>query len=176
MNAAIIPAIVASAYRAAKGVPVMTEMHVRFHMGRADRKHGISTGLRRVDFKHRGRNYHAIRFNGGRVELYRAAGKDGIERFIRYAVPSKVLQREARDPFYASSLNAPSIGDTLDDKAIRLLADRWDPAMAHGAAILKTSPNAVILSGSSIWGVIAYADKGKTWYTDVQLFSIVDNG
>jgi hypothetical protein len=72
--------------------------------------------LQRVAFVHAGRKYVAIRFRGGRVELYWVDPSDGIEMFLRYARPSRA---------------------NVDRKAIRMLSDVLDPAACEAGAVLR---------------------------------------
>lgn len=71
--------------------------------------------LVRKEFTYRGRKYVAIRFRGGRVELYRAAGSDGIETWLGYARVS---------------------GGPLDRIAIGLVEDKLDPAAIEARMLL----------------------------------------
>ena len=69
--------------------------------------------LMRKEFSYRGKRYVAIRFRGGRVELYRV--DDGLEQFVHYARKS---------------------GGRLDRIAIGLVEDKLDPAAIEARMLL----------------------------------------
>lgn len=86
----------------------------RFLSGIARRK-SWTPRHKSVEFTYRGRPYVAIRYRGGKVELYRAAGADGIEAWMRYAVRGR---------------------SGIDRLATELLEDELDPAAVHARMLL----------------------------------------
>jgi hypothetical protein len=98
----------------------------RFLRGVATRKQSSSTEhLHRVEFVHRGRRYVAVRFRGGRVELYRVERDGSTETFVRYATRRLGGVDEAA---------VEVIEDRLDPAAMLardLLAERYPPHVAR---------------------------------------------
>jgi len=99
--------------------------------------------LRRVEFTYRGRKFVAIRYRGGRVELYQTV--DGIETFLRYARKS---------------------AGTVDRIAIGHVEDRLDPAAIQARSKLVHDPKATMGAAWGHWGAVEYTEHsttGKPW-------------
>ena len=87
----------------------------KFLTGRVVFRNATSSVLLRVEFAYRGRKYVAIRFRGGRPELYRVE-KDGFtETFLRYA--------------------RRSLGGA-DERAVEMVEDRLDVAATTARDLL----------------------------------------
>lgn len=88
---------------------------LKFLTGQVRSRDAASSVLRRVEFTYRGRHYVAIRFRGGRPELYRVE-KDGFtETFLRYA--------------------RRSLGGA-DERAVEMVEDRLDVAATTARDLL----------------------------------------
>lgn len=114
----------------------------------------------RATFTHRGRKYAAVRFRGGRAELY-SVGKDGwTETFLRYAAPR---------------------AGALDVAAIEAADDRLDDAAIQARSLLRGSygtaaRNVRFGEPCGAWGSVLAeythpeTGKSRTIYASIRLY------
>ena len=131
----------------------------RFLQGSARRKSSFAATIRRETFTHRGREYVAIRFRGGRVELYRVECDGYTETFMRYAIPRN---------------------GGLDDAAIWAVQDHLDVAAKMARDLLlglySTARNVRLGPSAGEWGSVVadYTDpqsgRERPIYASIQLF------
>jgi hypothetical protein len=134
----------------------------KFLTGVVSRKQRFTSHLRRVEFVHRGRKYVAIRFCGGRVELYRVESDDFTETFLRYATKR--------------------IGG-LDEAAVLCVEDELDPAALLARDMLADRyPKHVVRNvrmgvSAGEWGSVVadYTDpktgRERPLYASIRLYS-----
>ena len=137
---------------------------LKFLTGQVSSRQATSSILNRVEFTYRGRSYVAIRFRGGRPELYRVE-KDGYtETFLRYAWRS--------------------LGGA-DARAVELVEDWLDPAAKTARDLLAgrypehTAQNVRLGPAAGEWGSVVadYVDPqtglGRKIHASFRLFTRV---
>ena len=107
--------------------------------------------LVRKEFAYRGKKYVAIRHKGGRVELYRGAGSDGIETFLGYA---------RRSAGKIDRIAISLVEDKLDTGALEARMYLTDESKSHahelGGGRASYVSNVRLGPDKGRWGTVTY--------------------